>query len=166
MNFAVSLTATQAWFFLPLALPICLWAIYTDVREFRISNYAVLALIAAFLVIGPFALGFGDYLWRFSHFAIVLVIGFGLWALTNLGAGDAKIAAAIALYVAPQDVMVVLMIWLFAMIAMMLLYSRRAVQVAQADGLNAARKMAVPFGIALAPTLVIYLILGITHGGL
>lgn len=165
MSFEVSLTAAQAWFFLPLALPMCIWAIYTDVKEFRISNYAVLGLIVAFLVIGPFAMPFGDYLWQFANFGIVLVIGFALWALTGLGAGDAKIAAAIALYVMPGDVMSVLLIWLVAMVGMMILYSRRAVEVAQADGLRAARKMAVPFGIALAPTLVIYLVLGITHGG-
>ena len=165
MSFDLALTATQAWFFLPLALPICLWAVYTDVKEFKISNYAVLALIAAFLVMGPFALGFSEFLWRLPHFVVVLVIGFGLYALTNLGAGDAKIAAAMAPYVALQDVTAFFMIWIFAMIGMLILVSRRAVQVASADGMRAARKMKVPFGIALAPTLVIYLVLGITQGG-
>ncbi|MEM1273070.1 MAG: prepilin peptidase [Pseudomonadota bacterium] len=165
MNIPVTITATQAWIFLPLALPICIWAIYSDVREFKIRNYAVLALIAGFVVLGPFALDWAEYFWRFAHFAVVFAIGYGLWAFTGLGAGDAKIAAAISLFVALPDVTSVLLIWLVAMIVMALLYSRRAVQVAQTDGVRAARKMEVPFGIALAPTLIAYLVLGIAQGG-
>jgi prepilin peptidase CpaA len=57
MNLEVTLTAAQAWIFLPLALPIALWACYTDITEFKIKNVTVLALLAGFIVLGPFALG-------------------------------------------------------------------------------------------------------------
>jgi prepilin peptidase CpaA len=59
MNLAVTLTTAQAWIFLPLALPIALWACYTDVTEFKIKNVTVLALLAGFVVLGPFALELG-----------------------------------------------------------------------------------------------------------
>ena len=164
MTLDLTITALQAWIFLPAALPICAWAVYTDVKEFKIKNTAVLALLAAFVILGPFALEFSEYLWRYAHFAVVLGIAFGLYALTGLGAGDAKIMAAFAPFVALPDVLAVIMIWWVCAIAMAIGLSRRAVQVAQADGFKAARKMKVPFGIALAPTLVIYLVLGIIQG--
>lgn len=161
----LALTAQQAMIFLLVALPVCVWAVYSDVKEFKIKNTAVLTLLVGFVVLGPFALDFSDYLWRYSHFAVVIAVGFGLWVLGGIGAGDVKLAAAFAPYIAAQDVGSVFFIWLLAMVAMALGYSRRAYKVAQADGLVAARKMPIPFGIALAPTLIIYLVLGLIHGG-
>ena len=68
MNLEVTLTAMQAWIFLPLALPIALWACYTDITEFKIKNVTVLALLAGFIVLGPFAMGWDEYAWRFRAF--------------------------------------------------------------------------------------------------
>ena len=165
MNFAVALSSLEAWVFLPVALPICVWAVYSDITQYKIRNEAVLGLIIGFLVLGPFAMELSDYFWRFANFGIVLGVGFVLWQVSGLGAGDAKLAAAIALYINTADSGPVLMIWLTAMVAMLLLYSRSFVRVARNDGVDAARKMELPFGIALAPTLVIYLILGLSQGG-
>ena len=75
MNLEVTLTAMQAWIFLPLALPIALWACYTDITEFKIKNVTVLALLAGFIVLGPFAMGWDEYAWRFAHFGVVLAVG-------------------------------------------------------------------------------------------
>lgn len=165
MDLSVTLTALQAWIFLPVALPICLWAVYSDVTEYKIKNIAVAALFAGFVILGPFALEWSEYFWRFAHLAVVLAIGFGMWMIGGIGAGDVKIAAVIALFVALPDVPTVLMIWVVAMILMTVLYSRRLVQVVQAEGVKAGRKMEVPFGIALAPTLIVYLVLGVVAGG-
>ena len=166
MNLDLSITALQAWIFLPAAVPICLWAVYTDMREFRISNYAVLALMVAFVVLGPIALELNEFLWRGTHFATVLAIGFVLWSIGGIiGAGDVKIAAAMALYFSLPDTVVVLMIWLICILGMLTLHSvPRLIPLMQNVGIWQSRKMPVPFGIALAPTLIIYLILGIIQG--
>jgi hypothetical protein len=86
MNLEVTLSAMQGWIFLPLALPIALWACYTDITEFKIKNVTVLALLAGFILLGPFALGWGEYAWRFAHFGVVLAIGFVLSAVMGIGA--------------------------------------------------------------------------------
>ena len=88
----LALTGAQALWFAPLSIPICLWAAYTDLKSLRIPNAAVLAMLAVFAVTGLFALGLADYLWRYAHFAVVLAVGFVLWALPGFGfgAGDAK----------------------------------------------------------------------------
>jgi prepilin peptidase CpaA len=125
MNLAVTLTAAQAWIFLPLALPIALWACYTDITEFKIKNVTVLALLAGFIVLGPFALGWGEYAWRFAHFGVVLAIGFVLSAVMGIGAGDAKFAAAMAPFIALADVGTVLIVWTMVTLTTVVLYAIR-----------------------------------------
>jgi hypothetical protein len=110
MNLEVTLSAAQAWIFLPLALPIALWACYTDITEFKIKNVTVLALLGGFVVLGPIALGFEEYAWRFTHFGVVLLVGFILSAVMGIGAGDAKFAAAMAPFIALSDAGTVLVV--------------------------------------------------------
>jgi Flp pilus assembly protein protease CpaA len=62
-------------------------------REMRITNQAVLALGAIFLVIGLIALPFDVYLWRLAQLAIVLVVGIVLNAAGAMGAGDSKLGS-------------------------------------------------------------------------
>jgi prepilin peptidase CpaA len=166
MNLEVTLTAAQAWIFLPLALPIALWACYTDITEFKIKNVTVLALLGGFVVLGPIALGFEEYAWRFTHFGVVLLVGFILSAVMGIGAGDAKFAAAMAPFIALSDAGTVLVVWTMVTLATVLLYAvPRFIPMVAHVGIRRASKMPFPFGIALAPTLVIYLVLGITQGG-
>jgi prepilin peptidase CpaA len=60
----MAITTFSAWWFLPFVLPICFYVAFTDIREMRITNQAVLALGIVFLVIGLIALPFDLYLWR------------------------------------------------------------------------------------------------------
>ena len=48
----LSLTFTEALWFLPFVLPICIWVALSDLREMRIPNVAVLSLAGGFLVVG------------------------------------------------------------------------------------------------------------------
>lgn len=170
MTFTVSITAAQAWIFLPFVLPICLWAIATDLKFMAIRNMAVLALLAGFVVLGPFALPFGDYLWRYAHFAVILGIGFALWITPGIGfgAGDAKFAAAMAPFVAASDWAVFLMILSLTSILGVILH-RLAKQVpvivnATPDWRSWQEQQAFPWGVSLASALVLYLMLGFTGG--
>ena len=53
---------TALWFLAPV-LAIGIWVAWSDMKFMKIPNTAVLALAAAFIVIGPIALGFQLYLW-------------------------------------------------------------------------------------------------------
>ncbi|MEJ6391519.1 A24 family peptidase [Gymnodinialimonas ulvae] len=172
MNFDVALTASQAWIFLPICLPIALWAIYTDLTELKIKNVAVTALFAGFIVLGLFALPLPEYAWRFSHFGVVLLIGFVLSAIGILGAGDAKFAAAMAPFIALPDAMLVLAIITMSAFAFMIVHqiAKRIPAVTAATpgwaswdtGRRSIGKQAFPYGIGISTGLIVYMILGIT----
>ena len=90
----MSLDWTTAAWFLPFVFPITVWVAWSDMATMKIPNKAVLALLAVFVVIGLIALPFNDYLWRYAHFGVVIVIGFILSSVGAMGAGDAKFGAA------------------------------------------------------------------------
>jgi prepilin peptidase CpaA len=73
------------------------WASFCDVRSRTIPNWSVLIIAALFapwalLHWGPSALS------MLAAAAIALVVGVGLYALGMVGAGDAKLFAAVALF--------------------------------------------------------------------
>lgn len=72
---------------------------FSDLFSMNISNKVSLILIAAFVGFA-FTLGmdFQTILWHFLTFALVLSIGFVLFALNIIGGGDAKLAASTALW--------------------------------------------------------------------
>jgi len=80
----------------PLAMA---FAAATDLLTFKIPNAVSIALVAAFLVIAPFA----GFTWNgfFTHlatFAVVLAAGIALFAAGFVGGGDAKLLAAASLW--------------------------------------------------------------------
>lgn len=161
------LSAAAAWWFLPLALPICLYVTFTDMREMRITNQAVIALALVFVVIGPFALTLPEYGWRLVQMVVVLLIGILLNAGGAVGAGDAKFAAAAAPFIAPGDER--LLIALFAANLLAAFVTHRLAKH------TALRKIApgwkswdmgwkFPMGLSLGATLALYLILGTIYG--
>lgn len=171
--FDVALPASQAWVFLPLIVPLALWAIYTDLKHMKILNMCVVALFAGFVVLGPFALSLEEYAWRFAHFGIVLLAGFILSSLGVFGAGDAKFAAAMAPFIVASDAVFVM--FLVAMSAVMLLIvhriARRVPGIVNATpdwaswdtGRNSTLKQTFPYGLGLSSGLIIYMLLGITQ---
>ena len=94
--------ATAAWF-LPFVTPIAIWVAWSDMATMKIPNKAVLAMLIVFVVIGLLALPLDEYLWRYAHFGVVLVIGFLLNMVRAIGAGDAKFAAAMAPFIERGD---------------------------------------------------------------
>lgn len=140
-------------------------AAVSDLLTMTIPNRLVLGLIAGFAVAAPLA-GFtlDDVLWHFAAFGIVLVIGFGLFAPGWIGGGDAKLAAALALWLGMEP----LVEW-FALFALfggvltfgVLFYRKAAIpqfihRVDWAARLHDPR-VGVPYGIALsAGTLLLW----------
>lgn len=154
------------WFLVPV-LPICLYVCFTDLREMRIKNHAVIALGAVFVVMGPFLFPLDDYGWRLLQLVVVLAIGFVLNLGGAMGAGDAKFLAAAAPYIALPDLRLVT-----AILAASLLGAFATHRLAKHSGL---RRIApdweswssgkrFPMGLALGVTLAIYLGLSAIYG--
>lgn len=151
----------DGWLIL-LAVPICGWIAWSDLSRMRIPNQAVLALIAVFLVIGPLIHGWGAVALRVAlQFGPVLLLGFTLFAVGLVGAGDAKVAAAIALYVAPGDGLAFLLILSASLVAAVALH-RGVRRIPAARGLApdwaSWERREFPMGFPLAVALVIYLL--------
>lgn len=152
------------------ALPVCLWAAYVDLSRMKIPNRAVAALAAAFFVIGLVLLpldswSLGDWSWRWLHLLVVLLIGMALNAIYMIGAGDAKFAAAAALFVATSDLGRLLWIYAFSLLGCWILHelAKRTVGPRLApDWVSWSTGKRFPMGVALGLTLVIYLVMAAT----
>ncbi len=164
----LALTSTEALWFLPLALPICVWVAMSDLREMRIPNVAVLSLTGVFVVLGLFALPFDAYLWRFVALGIVLLAGFIIASLGMVGAGDAKFAAAMAPFIAPGDYLFFLMLFSLVLIGSWITHRSAgrvpAVRRATAHWSSWEQGKLFPMGVALAGALAIYLAMGLSTG--
>jgi prepilin peptidase CpaA len=174
-----AITPHQATVFGLLTLPVTAWVIYTDVTTMKIKNMAVLAMLAIFAVAGLFLLPLSDYAWRWSHFAVVITIGYlAHIASLPVGAGDAKYAAAIAPFVALEDTGAVALLFFLLTVAMLVLFfvARSVLSFrgdgpdwtwvkAEAGGATALGKtrevmrLKTPFGLALASTISTYFLL-------
>jgi len=158
-------TTTEAAWFLLLILPICLWAAISDLRRMIIPNRAVFALALIFLSVGPFLMPLDAYGFRFLQFGVVLVVGFGITQISLAGAGDSKLAAAIALYIAPGDYLLFLQLFAVVTISSWLAHRtagkipalRRAL-----PGWSSWNNDALfPMGIALSGSLIAYFCLAL-----
>ena len=162
----VTTWTTAAWF-LPFVLPITIWVSWSDMASMKIPNKAVLALLIVFAIVGLIALPFGDYLWRWSHFAVVLVIGFVLTSLGLFGAGDSKYASALAPFIALPDLVVYFWILAGAIAAALILHRTARgsrIRAMFPDWESWERRRDFPMGLALAPSLLFYLLLALWLG--
>jgi len=161
------LETSAALWFLPFVLPICFYVAFTDLREMRITNQAVIALALVFVIVGLIAVPWPVYGFGLVQMLVVLVIGVVLNAAGALGAGDAKFAAAAAPFIALGDLR--LLIAVFAANLLAAFVTHRLVKY------TALRQIApgwkswdmgwkFPMGLSLAGTLAIYLGLGVVYG--
>ena len=98
------------------ALAPCAWASHADLSRMKIPNNAVLLLVGVFAVLGLALLPIGgwtlaDWGWRWTHLVVVLLAGMILNAAYMMGAGDAKLLAAAAPFVAASDTLIVLVLF-------------------------------------------------------
>ncbi len=163
----MAISSTAALWFLPFVLPICLYVCFTDLSQMRITNQAVLALAAVFLLVGLIALPLPSYGMRLVQMLAVLVVGFVLTAAGAMGAGDAKFAAAAAPFIASGDLR--LLLALFAANLLAAFATHRLVKYTPMRRIAPGWKSwqtgwKFPMGLSLAGTLALYLILGAIYG--
>ena len=163
----MALSASAALWFLPFVLPICFYVAFTDLREMRITNQAVIVLAAVFIIVGLFALPLPVYGMRLLQMVAVLVIGVMLNAGGAIGAGDAKFAAAAAPFIALGDLRLLLAVFAANLLAAFL--THRLVKYTPLRQIAPGWKSwdmgwKFPMGLSLGGTLAIYLILGVIYG--
>ena len=159
----LTLTPPQAYLaLLVFSLPVCAWVCWSDLKTMKIPNRAAMAMVVIFLVIGFLAFPTGDWAWRWVNLIVVLVIGFVLNAIANVGAGDAKFAAAAAPFFAPIHLPIILP--LFAAFLLGAFFSHRLLRAVPAvrrmtpDWVSWQRKD-FPMGLALVGTFLAYMVL-------
>ena len=155
-----ALPALAAQWFLAPATVICLLAAFNDLKRMKLPNPVVLALVAVYVVMGPFVLPMEQYLWGFAHGAVMYVVGMFAFAFLGVGAGDGKFAAAMSLFIPLADAGVVLTLFA-AMVIVAFITHRLAraigtIRRATPDWTSWEHKK-FPLGLALAPTLILYL---------
>ena len=163
----LAITTFAAWVYLPFVLPICLYSAFTDLREMKITNQAVLALGGLFLVLGLIALPFTVYLWALATMVVVVVVGIVLNAAGAMGAGDAKFLAAAAPYIAWDDGRTILMIFtatLLAAVVTQRIAKYTPIRRAVPHWVSWERGNDFPMGLALGGALGFYIILGTIYG--
>ncbi|MCR9125560.1 MAG: prepilin peptidase [Rhodobacteraceae bacterium] len=163
----MAIPAAQAMWFLPFVLPLCLYVAFTDLREMRITNQAVIALALVFLLPGLAIVPMPEYLWRLSQMAIVLGLGVMFYAAGVMGAGDAKFAAVAAPFVAPGDATLLMMIFaanLLAAVATHRLAKNTPLRAVAPHWQSWNQTGKFPMGFSLGGTLAIYLLLGTLRG--
>ncbi len=173
-----------AVWFLPFILPICFYVAFTDMREMRIKNHAVVALALVYVVVGlialppwstgtlsgklgPFPVAFPPYVWQLLHLPVILIAGMVLNAIGAVGAGDAKFLAAAAPFVWVQDLGVVLAILMATVLGAVVTHrlarhTRLRAIAPHWESWDRGKKF--PMGLALAGALAMYLILGTVYG--
>ncbi|MCC0064443.1 MAG: prepilin peptidase [Defluviimonas sp.] len=143
-------------------LPIAAWVAWSDLKTMKIPNKAVMSLLVVFFFAGLLVLPLDVWVWRWLNFAVVLAIGFVLNAAANVGAGDAKFAAAAAPFFHAADIRLVLPLFaaflLGAFAAHRLMRAIPLVRRMTPDWVSWQRKD-FPMGLALVGTLVAYLAL-------
>lgn len=135
-------------------------------RAMKIPNVAVGALLAGFAILGLLAFDFTQYLWQWSHFAVVLVVGIILNAAGVFGAGDAKFAAAAAPFIMIGDLNA--LAWIFSVCVVAGFVTHRIAKhsplrnlVPSWESWTSGRRF--PMGLPLGMTLVTYLFLAATQ---
>lgn len=162
------LSASAALWYLPFVIPIAFWVAWSDMATMKIPNKAVLALMAVYAVVGLVAFEFNitAWAWQWTHFVVILALGFVMTITGLVGAGDAKFAAAAAPFVMRADSFNLIAI--FGIWCVLGFVSHRLARISPIRKLvphweSWERTRDFPMGYPLAATLVTYLVMAITY---
>ncbi|HCP82632.1 MAG TPA: hypothetical protein DIT67_14070 [Octadecabacter sp.] len=157
----VSLTVTQSIAFLIFVAPLCIYVAWNDLRAMKIPTWSTDALALVFVVVGFWVMPFSDYLWRYAHFGVVLIVAILANAIGAMGAGDSKFLASAAPFVALDDAGFVLMLLGAGMASGLAIHriarSIPAVRNMVPDWESWAQKKRFPMGFPMGAVLIVYL---------
>lgn len=134
------------------------YAAASDLVSMRISNRVTLGLVAAFAVFAlACQISWVQLAWHLGAGALMLTVGFFFFAMGWIGGGDAKLAAATALWIGPEMLPTYVVVSSFAggLLTLWILGMRDHPLPSFAAGWSwlqrlHAPKNGIPYGIALA----------------
>lgn len=130
-------------------------AALTDIRSFRIPNAIPLAVaVTALILLVIFRAPSDEFVAAAASGLIGLAVGYALFAIGWMGAGDGKLFAAAACWFAPAALLAAGLFVSLAGVAVSLsilgISSLRRMSAAQAQATTSALKTPVPYGVAIA----------------
>lgn len=141
--------------------PLMLIASYTDLKELRIPNWLVLAVLATAIVTGLWGLPLETFLWRMFYALVTLIVGILLFAFGGgkIGGGDMKLIAALVPFIEPVDIWDLMLLW--AILAVVGIMFHRVIYHMyrhQTTGWVAFdQKVYFPVGLLIGLTMCVYL---------
>lgn len=125
-------------------------ASWTDVKQRRIPNWVSAAVLVVGLVSVGIAGGWAALGWAGLHVLVALLVGLALTAAGVLGAGDAKLYAAIAAWLPIQAGLFLLVAVALAGLALLVVFTmtRRGRVKRKAEATSDFDKL--PYGVAIA----------------
>lgn len=154
--------------FIPYLLALAmLYVIYSDVTRYIIPNWLVVGIMLLFVLWVFIAPAPVDWLMGLLMFGVLLTFGFGLFALGIIGAGDAKLLAALGLYMGwgmHGLGFIIHMALMGGLAAIIIVTLRRIVRYAPKKPKILTAKAPAPYGIAIAVAFLIALAQGHVMG--
>jgi prepilin peptidase CpaA len=143
-----------------LLVGLLLVAAATDARAYRIPNWVCAAIAGLCVATAPFGMGLESVWPNLVVGLAVFAAGYALYALTGMGAGDAKLAAAIGLWAGPAGFQTWITLFALAMLALafLLVGVRRVahpVGAAEPSMRILRRGAPVPLGVALSASAIL-----------
>ncbi|MEM7744875.1 MAG: prepilin peptidase [Pseudomonadota bacterium] len=158
------------WLAFACLVPLMIYTGWHDVRYLIIPNWVVVATLGIYVVFGFWGLPIETFLWGLAGGVIALFIGFGLYlilgsiGIAGIGAGDLKLIAALVPFMWSRDALeivvifgVVIWVFLVGFIIAWRRYRRSSRYAALGQDEKSTMKVASPFGVSLALTIVIYM---------
>lgn len=161
----MALPATAALWFLMVCAPLCIYTVWTDLAHMKIRNSVVIALLVTYAALGLILLPFETWAWGWMNLVCVFLVGLLANTIGGFSAGDVKFASAAAPFVAWPDISTVLMLLAFMILGTFALHRvLRAIPAIRnlAPEWESWTRRDFPLGVALAPTLMVYLWLAST----
>lgn len=136
---------------------------FSDLVSMTISNKVSLALMGGFCIAAWWTgMTLEDFAWHWGIFALVLVVCFGLFALGTIGGGDAKLAAATALWLGWEHTLSYLLIasLIGALLTLVLIRIRGLALPDRVERIDWVARLyradtGIPYGIALGAAAVL-----------
>jgi len=159
-----TLSSTSALIFLLPVAVICILCAHSDLSRMKLPNKYVIALALTYVIVGPFALSFEQYLWGFAHGVVMYIFGMFAFNYMGVGAGDGKFAAAMSMFIPLRDAAPVVILFagfiLGAFAVHRLARAVPAIRKATPDWASWTHKK-FPVGLALTGTFIAYLLIAI-----
>lgn len=147
-------TTTLKWGVVGVFIALLLIGAVSDIIKRRIPNWVVIALIGLYVLALVLGVAPSSWLSGLGAAGVVLIVTYGLYLFGVIGAGDAKLFSAAALFVgltnlATFALMTVLVGGLMA-IGVLILHPKRVMRGMTAAGRAEGAGRGIPYGVAIA----------------